>query len=312
MSWHQVPTFKRTKDGEIYVNPEKQYLQPFELPIDAPNQVVNLPAGARVGPLPMTARWDGPIEIFYIKASVLNVEPGVYDQVYDIDILIDAPGKRKRLMSRRIPLRAIAGDGSRPYILPESILLPNPQSLDITLFQNGAAAQDVEITFGGIKYFPNSAPNKLREQLYGYAQLRERTYAYFLTTDEPITVTPGGVDIINLMTMPDDADMEIFKLTCAQSLPYPAGQQTFRTRIRDMVTDRAITGAKIIAPNLFGAHINSVTDVGGSGGILPYRFATTLMMRRSTQMELVTDDAGTPLEFTVNPVFGGRKISYGN
>ena len=307
MVWNQVPTFKRDQEGRIMVNPERQFVKPFILPSDAPNQVMTIPAGGRFGPVAFTSRWDGPIEIFAIVATVGDEEGiGNFQTDYRIRVFIESPGKRKNLMNRPIQLIGMAGQAGIPGILSESIFLPNPQSLNLTAFNDDAAERSVEITLYGIKFYPNRASEQIRKSLYGYASLRTRTYNYWMTTENDVTLTPGAV-ANNFITVPDDSDMEIYKLSAVDS-NLNVGQ-TFRTRIREMATDSAMTGARIIAPNLWGGH--QVTPIGGgiggSGGFFPNRLPTTMLVRRSTQLEFETLEVGGG-NHTIQYICHGRKI----
>jgi hypothetical protein len=310
MSWNQIPTFKRDENGRIYTNPEKQFVRPFEMPIDRPNEMVTLAAGARGGPFPFTTRWDGPFEVAYIKATVWGEEiisAAPETDTSGIRVLFEAPGKRVQLSAQPIPLSCLAGDAGAPYVLPETIFLPNPQSLDVTIFNDTAFTRNIEIVLGGIKFYPNAAPEKTRRELYGYASLRTRTYTYWATTDRPVILTPAQVGVGNgLATIPDDADFECFKLTSESTGPY-------RTRIVEASSDRAITGNKIYCGNLFGAKraISMASGNLSSGGIFPYRMATSLLVRRSTQLQFDVDDM-SGADNTVQMVLGGRKISYGS
>lgn len=304
MSWAQVPTFKRDAQGRIFTNPEKDYIQPIELPTDLPNQTITLAALTEVGPFPLTAKFDGPIEVFYVKVVVKNASNVILTN-YDIDFKWECPGKKKLLQNRWLPLIACAGDAGRPYVLPETIFLPPLQCLLVTFFNRDNAERRVEFVLGGIKYFPNSAPSKMRGELWDYTERRERTYAYLMTSDEQIDLDAAEEDASYYVTMPDDTDLEILKLT---------GQATgtFRMSVRDIANSRSLTsGQQIHCSLLFGGHIATAMGVGiaGSGGVHPARWATSLLMRRSTQLELTLDDlSGAPN--TVKPVFGGRKIAY--
>jgi hypothetical protein len=125
MSWGQVPTFLRDKNsGEIYMNPAKDWVQPFELTVSKPNQIIKLLAGETRGPFPLTAQYDGPIECFYVKCNVYAPAadpslPGALLQTYDIDFLLEHPGKRIQFSNRKVPLIALSGNGGQPYVLSE-------------------------------------------------------------------------------------------------------------------------------------------------------------------------------------------------
>jgi hypothetical protein len=306
MIFNNIPTFKRDAQGRIVANPMRQFVKPFELTISAPNNTFTLPAGGRVGPLPMTARFDGPLELYYLKVTVgtPNIEDFVTD--YAIRVLIESPGKRKTLMNRPIQLTSIAGTAGRVFVFPETIWLPSPQSLDFSFFSDAAVDLNVEMTIGAVKFYAPAAPSKLREELFGYASLRSRTYCYYMTTEADVTLTAGQT-ATNFANVPDDADLEIFKLT-ARDTNTTAGE-SFRTRIRDMSTDSAVTGDAIIAPNLWGGHDPTPIGggIGGSGGIFPYRLPTSLLVRRSTQLEFTTTELGGGAH-TIQYCLAGRKV----
>jgi hypothetical protein len=315
MSWSQVPTFLRVSDkdpdpskrGVIYMNPAKDWVQPFELTVTKPNQIIRLAAGDVRGPFPLTAQYDGPIEVFYVKANVYeddNGVPGALVTDYNIDFLLEHPGKRIQFSNRIVPLIALSGNGGLPYVLPETIFIPPVQSLNITLTNNDLVnARHVEIVLGGIKFYPNMAPADMKAETWKYVDRRERTYAYFQTTDEPVVLT-GGQENIFFMTIPDNSDLEVFKLTAQATA-------AFRCLVRDGQNDRALTGDRVHSSLLFGGHqpLAGNAAVSGSGGLFPARWATSWLIRRSTKVQLdLLDLSGS--SNTVKCVFAGRKISY--
>lgn len=310
MSWSQVPTFLRNKDdGKVFMNPAKDWVQPFELTVVKPNQIIRLAAGEKRGPFPLTAQYDGPIEVFYVKVVVYTdvaAAPGVPVQTYDIDFLLEHPGKKIQFSNRLVPLLALAGDAGRPYILPETIFIPPVQSLNITLVNNDLVnARHVEIVLGGIKFYPNMTPTpQVKAEVWKYVDRRERTYCYFQTTDEEALLSAAQENSF-FMTIPDNSDLEVFKMT-AQS------DAEFRVRVRDGQNDRALTGDRIHCSLMFGGHSPTATagGIGGSGGVWPARWATSWLIRRSTKVQLDLLNLDTVNDNLIRPVFAGRKISY--
>jgi len=301
----QIRTFIRDPKNpkRIILNPAKPYLTPFELRIDDPNQILVIPANGTVGPFPMTAQLDGPIEVFYVKVVVFDANDAPLT-TYDIDWFLQHPGKRRNYMNRQLPLIACAGDGGRPYVLPETIFIPAKQSINVQFFNNDNAERRVELVMGGIKYYPMAAPEAVGQEMWGYIARRERTYAYWQTTDLVLSI-PAPINTVrnSLVTMPDDADLEIFKLTA-----FSTG--AFRTSLRDGQTSRALTTTRIHSSLLFGGHITTTPlGIGGSGGIFPYRWPTTLLMRRSSKMEIETENL-TGNTNDIDLIFGGRKVTY--
>jgi hypothetical protein len=156
----------------------------------------------------------------------------------------------------------------------------------------------------GVKYYPNSAPEAIRRDLWAYIERRERTYTYWQTTNEEVNLTAAQVGATGNATIPDDADLEVFKLSSQST-------GAFNFRIRDGQNDRALSSGKFHSSNMFGGHIATAMGggVGGSGGVFPARWPTTFIVRRSVQVQFEFDDlSGAPNEVKI--VLGGRKISY--
>lgn len=312
MNWSQIPTFVRDrKTGRISINPQKQFVQPFELGMDAGptviNGVITIAPGAQAGPLPLSARFDGPIESFYLKLFVRDAATGLPVTDYALDWFLEHPGKRKQFMNRRIPMLATWGDAGRPYVLPESIWIPPVQALQMTIFSRDARTLLIEPVYGGIKFYPNAAPETIRREMWPYILRRERTYVYWMTTDAITSLTAGQTNLARTMTIPDSADLEVFKLSSEST-------GDFRLRILDGQSDRAINSARQAASLLFGGHDPTALagGIGGSGGCFPARWATTFLIRRSIQLDLQFDDARVaPVgNNDVRIVFGGRKVAY--
>lgn len=305
MAWSQIPTFVRDEGGIVRVNEEKQFIQPFELPVDAPNRIITLAPGQTLGPFPLTAAYDGPIEAFYVKVVVYN-SSDVPQTTYDISWFLEHPGKRIQFMPRSLKLMACAGDAGRPYILPETIFIPAVQSLNVTLTNNDQSnSRKVELVLGGIKFYPFSAPEKTRRDVFSYTERRERTYTYFQSTDAALTLTGGQLGAIAPITVPDNSDLEVFKLT-AQSTA------AFRMALIDGRNNRGLTGgARIHSSLLFGGHDpTALSGIGGSGGIFPARWATTFLVQRSVQLQAIFDELSGSSN-VVEIVLGGRKVAYG-
>lgn len=307
MSWDGIKTILRDDQGRLFLNPAKEYIRPYELTMEKPNRTITIPAGGQVGPIPMTAKLDGPIELFYIKVLVTDDQtPPVPVTTYDIDWQIEHAGKRKIFSNRVMPLSATAGDAGRPYVLPETIFIPAVQSINVTFFNRDLGnARRVTLVMGGIKFYHQAAAQDVRKDLLGYVERRERTYTYWQLTDSLIVLSANEANRAALMTIPDDADMEVFKMTSKSTGLYQA-------EIIDSEYSRSLTsGVKLQTSLLFGGHIATALGdgIGGSGGIYPARWATSLLLRRSGKFELQLDDLSAAPN-TVKPVFGGRKISY--
>lgn len=305
-SWSQIPTFVRDPRGRVLINPAKDYMRPFEFRMDSPNAIITLAAGEQLGPFLMTARHDGPIEVFYIKANVYN-SADVPVTTTDMRVLIEHPGKMgtgKQYMNRPIRLFTIVGDAGRPYVLPETIFIQAQQSLNWTFFNDDSAERKVEIVCGSVKFYPQRATPKIAEDLLSYMDRRERTYTYWQTTDEAVVIDASDTDFDAFFTSPDDADLEIFKLTAH-------GDGAFRAQIKDGQTDEGITVGKVHGSLLFGGRVVTALSggLGGSGGMYPARWPTTWLQRRSVKGQFVIDNL-TAQENELSLVLGGRKISY--
>ena len=151
----------------------------------------------------------------------------------------------------------------------------------------------------------DASSQAIRADMFKYTDRRERTYTYFQTTDNLVSLAANDTGVPAFCTVPDQADLEIFKLTAQAT-------GAFRCQIKDGSNDRSITGG--VAPHcslLFGGHVVTPIGggVGGSGGIYPARWATTFMVRRSVKIELDFDDLSGNTN-VIKPVLAGRKIGY--
>jgi len=298
--WAQIPTFRRLPDGTIETNPLKDYAAPFDLLVDNPNSVITLASNQQGLGLPMTARHDGPIEVFALKAIVLdsdNAPVTAHNVFFDLEHV----GKRKKLNNRPIHLRSVQGDGGRPYILPETIWIPAVQSLFVRFYNNDLAERRVEFVLQGVKYYPHAAPDYLRKDIYSYTERRERTYCYFQTTNEDVTLAGSATGTQAFYTVPDDADLEIFKATAVSDA-------AFRIQHQDGQTDRAYSSA-LMHSSLFFGGFDASAVMFGAGGVFPNRWSTTLLVRRSIQNKFVMNNLSAS-ENDIWITLGGRKISY--
>lgn len=308
MSWSQLQTFRRRKADGIYEVDEAKYsVQPFELQPERPNRIIRLAAGQVRGPFPLSAKSDGPIELFYVKVVVYaddNGAPGAPVTTYNIDWFLEHPGKRVQFMPRPLSLMACAGDGGRPYVMPESIFIPAVQSLNVTFTNNDTLnARHVEFVMGAIKFYHFSVDQVSKEEIMGYVARRERTYAYFQTTDEKVVLTALQAGFPVFFTIPDSTDLEIMKLTVQST-------GMFRAKITDGQNDRGLMMQSIHSSILFGGHDPTpLSGIGGSGGLFPARWATSWLVRRAAQVHLEFDDLSNAGN-TVDPVLAGRRISY--
>lgn len=303
MSWANISTFNRDSQGRVYFNPAKDYIRPFELAVDKPNSVVTLNPGETLGPFSLTAQRDGPIEVFYVKANVYDASDNPLTS-YDVDFLLEHAGKRKIFSNRPVPLMAAAGDGGRPYILPETIFIPQIQSVQVTFFNREASTRKVEFLLGGIKFYASAAPGDIGKEMWGYAQRRERTYAYWQLPDTDV-VLPANGSLDAFATLPDDADFEAFKLSARSDA-------AFRVELIEGITSRSLfNGALVHSSLVFGGHVAVPVSggIGGSGGVFPARWATSWVVRRSTQIIFRFQNLSASSN-RVKAVIGGRKIAY--
>lgn len=311
MPWNYVRTLipHPTNQNQLILNPAKQFIRPFDLTGKPPNHIIRIPANSQAGPIPFTAEDDGPIEIFFFKAAVFadtGGNPGTSTTTYDIEVVIEHFAKRQVLMNRAIPLKLIAGDGGRPYVLPETIFIPATQSLGVTFFNREATPRHVELVMSGIKFYPASTPEVIARDLLCYIDRRERTWPFWATTDQRISLTAGQQGAIHTCQLGMDSDLEVFKLSAISSAE-------FRQQIVDGQTGRSLSNAtSLVHGSLLYGGVQPVAmqGIAGSGGVFPTRLATTYLARRGTQIIFVTSNLDAGADNEVRVVLGGRKISY--
>ena len=299
----QIPTFLRDEKGNIFVNPAKDFVIPFDLYTDPrgtpPTNIVTVGAGLTVGPLPMSVRSDGPFEGFYQVIRATS---------QDMTVFLEHPARQKFLMNRPIHIGTLMGDGGRSAVLPETVFIPAIEVM-LATFQNldTQNAQDIEFGFEGIKMLPNKAFTDLKKEMFSYIQRRERTYPYWQTSDDDIVVPGGAVNQDFLFTVPSDADLEVFKVTSWTD----ADGVDIRGRVYDGNEDRAMSNSpghlSLVAGGMDATALAGLS--GDTGGIYPKRYATSWLIRRGTTFKVQLSNPGQT-DVRVYLTFWGRKIQY--
>lgn len=263
--------------------------------------VITVGAGAAVGPFPMTVRYDGPFEGFYqmIRASS-----------QEMTLFLELPGRKRFLMNREIHLGTLIGDAGRSGVIPETIFVPAVQVVLARFRDLSGSQQTVEYGLSGIKYYPMQAPQEVRKEMFSYLERRERTYPYWLTSDEDIVLTPLQTGVFATFTVPGDTDLEIFKCTAWTDQAGSVGK-TIRGQIFESQDGRPLSNSMMDISLLMGG-LDATALAGqflNSGGIFPKRYATSWLVRRGTKFSVKLDSSSTAT-VRVFLTFWGRKISY--
>lgn len=260
------------------VNPLKDYVRPYWLNTDDPNTQITVAAGGTSAPFAMTVGHEAHFEGAYFIANRTN----------PVTIFINYPGKRMNLMNREIHMDTIARDGDRPFILSETLWIPAIRNINVT-FRDLGPGSDVRFSIHGRRWYHYEAPQDLAWKIQDYAQRRERSSLYFLTTDDPV-VLAANQTLEFTASIPDDGDFEWFKSSFVST-------GAFTLRIRDAQTGRELMNGPVRQNLLAG------------DGNFPFILFEPYLVRRSLRLRLeFTDLTGAPN--TIFWTMTGRRIYY--
>ncbi len=280
-----VPTLIKDKDGKLTSNPAMDYIQPYFLTLDDPNNPIVLTANQTRYGLLATARHTGPIEIAkqVYQATSTN-----------FTVVIKHPGLNTDLMNREIHAETIFGVGQRAFVYPESLVLNAIQALEMTLRDLSGNENTIRLIFPGSKYYQYQAFPELGERFRQWASNRPLTYPYFLTTRDAVSLVNQSEQSFELPVF-DDADFEIMKITCRST-------GTFTWNLEDIQSGRAMSNSSLPS-----------TLIGTGEYPTIMRPIENFLIRRSMGLTLkITDTSGATAQ-SPNVVWftlSGRKISY--
>ena len=150
-----IPTYLKAKDQHgqpaVIVNPLKDYVRPFWLSTDEPNENLAVPASGSSAPTNLTVTAEGHFEGAYFTS--FRSDP--------MTILMNYPGKRMNLMNREIHLDTIAQLGETPFILPETLWVPAIRSINVTFRNLTANPATVRFVCHGRRWYHYEAPQDL-------------------------------------------------------------------------------------------------------------------------------------------------------
>jgi len=162
----------------IFVNPAKRYVKPFWQTTDP--GVVTVAANGNSGIVPMTIdQSTGHFEVFYFE----------YEADGPFTIQIFDEGNRTFLMNRPVHINTIAGNGRRPFILPETMFINvarGTRQLSVILYDLSGASNDIQFAMVGRRFIFKEAPIEVFQTFDEYYGDKERTNLFFLTTSKAI------------------------------------------------------------------------------------------------------------------------------
>jgi len=217
-----IPTWiKDPETGLVVVNELKKYVKPFWLTTED-SEVITLAPGEVTDFIPMTVDGKGHFEVFdaFFKSSQAE---GFTVELFD-------PGnlgrERPILMNREVHVATIASGGGttlpltgslpaasspgRPFRWPQSFFM-NVVSGTGTLmarFRNLSASENViRFVLVGRRWYHLQAPWKIANRMEEIFREQARTFPYFFTTDQYVSLTALG-SLSPIMRFGDDAYVE--------------------------------------------------------------------------------------------------------
>lgn len=255
-----IPTWiKDPETGLVVVNELKKYVKPFWLTTED-NEVITLAAGEVSDFFPMTVDGKGHFEIFDAFYTSQRAE-GFTVELFD-------PGnlgrERPILMNREVHVDTIASGGAvtlplsgtlpaagaagRPFRWPQSFFM-NVVSGTGTLmvrFRNLNTTQTNQIRFAlvGRRWYHLQAPWKVANRMEEIFREQARTFPYFFTTDQFVSLTALGSSA-PIMRFGDDAYVEWVK-----GMAVSTG--SFQVRIVETSTKKRLMERPVINTLAFG------------------------------------------------------------
>lgn len=227
---------------ERYINGIKEFVPPFVLTPDDPNQRVTLAAAVNdTETVVMSVSQEGPVQIMNWTMQS-NRFTAVADHEATIDIY-DSSANR-HFMNRPIHLNTMMGTPGFPGLLPEWLFLHENRSLRIQ-FQNIFANENtLRLNGQGRRFYKSSArAGDLEDRINKILERQAMTHTFYLTTTEEISdLAYGDSD-----TWKFDPTTEWFVVYKVTSLAYDTQRSemvdsdAFNIRFQDAKTGRDIS-----------------------------------------------------------------------
>lgn len=204
--------FENKKTGELTINGMKQFVRPFWLTTDAPNEELDLAAVAGNQALAaINVDGEGPVE-----ARTFLLESDRFTAVGDHEALVEisAEGGKKSLMNNPIHANTICGTPGLPLVLPEWLFLHANAPLTFRAQNIFANANSLRFAMGARRMYPlSTADASLNDLVQEMSDRAQWTMLYFMTTSEEIdglTVAAGATDYF--FEVEADAYYEVFRI----------------------------------------------------------------------------------------------------
>ena len=293
-----IRTILEAKDGSYRINDVKQFVKPFFLTPDAPQQTMALAAvvGAQAYN-PITVTQEGPFQGYSLIA-----ESDQFTAAGDhgCTVMITDSGSRKRLTNRPCHMNTVFGTSQFPLVLPERLFMHENRSLTIRFQNLFAVANDIRPVISGRRIYGTSAASGVVDEMIAdLAERSQTTTPYFLTTTEDVTNLTVAAGATSYFFQTDaDGYMEVFKITAVcydRTLGVLTG--TFDFILRDAETRREMESGPL--SNLLAC----------GDALQPFILPESWLIRPKQRVELVvtnTNPTGNPIDVYFTLV--GRKI----
>ena len=276
----------------------KQYIRPFHLLPDAPNNELALAGaiGATVSN-PMTVTQEGPFEGFSFQC-MSDAFTALGD--HRCTVMIIDNGSRKQFMNRPVHLNTISGTPHFPALFEEHIYLDENRSLRIEFQNLFAVANNIRPCIAGRRYYPTSAASAAMNKATAKAQYRAEVCApYFLTTEEDQTaIAVGGQNSAFFLTDPD-AYFDVYSLN-AVAYDDATGllTGTFDFELYDATSGRRLVNGQVGLSNQLAA----------GNGLQPYKLPESWVLEPRQRIEMVFTNTLPANNISVYFTLVGKKI----
>lgn len=316
-------------DGQIRVDPSKQYITPFTLvtepeEVEVPAAVQMCPGilsgGVATNPVILPIDNKGPFEVFYAAFSAKFAAGPQAGQPTDqfMVVLLD-PKMQALLMNRELHARTFGGGfgsseaaggfgtpfssaGGRPLVWPETFFMePQQDGKALFLAYRNLTTQPIKIrwAFHGVRYYHLQAYKealKEKQKIVGKGRI---SWPYFYTTDTDVVLDGGATSDFDIR-LTDEADVEIFKMTHFSDFP-------FLWRLQEKAGKRFLDSA---GPGIGGAPNGVHSDLGWGDAEFPFIPYETMYYEQNFKLILSLVNNQTAQLNRIFPTLVCRKINH--
>lgn len=266
MQRRRIKTLLERADGSVAgVDRAKMAEIPFFFVTNPPNEAIVIPAGQSSALEIVSVSGEGPAEIDALSTERTGAAL--------VKIRIMDGNTPRSLMNRDVHIDTIFGNGSLPFVMPESLYIDENRAANIIFSNISGAPNTIRPALSASRYLKEIYDPHLKITRNRLNRRQYLSCPYFYTFDTPVTALGIGAATTAQISIGTDHHFELWKITGVQTGPYDLN-------ITDMTTGEPLVDG--FQGNTFGISNGLIVGTAGFPFILkePRRFkkGTKLMV----------------------------------